>query len=374
MARKLSQHKERQMKQHIKDIVTYEAGKPIELIVRDFGLSSQDIIKLASNENPYGVSPKVAKYIQEHVQDMYRYPDDSFYALKNSLSAKYDVTPNNIIIGSGSDQIFEFLSTAVLDPNDTILTSKISFAMYEIYARIANAKTIKTPSLYHDLDEFLSLSKKHSPKIIYLCLPCNPIGDCPDAKDVMDFISLAPQESIIVLDGAYMEYAKTKDKNKDIRPKDIIDKPNVIYTGTFSKAYALGGMRVGYAIANEELTKNLSKVRPPFNITNLSSLAATKALEDEEFTQKCIASNFEQMKRYEDFASKHNLKYIPSYTNFINIFLSQNSSAVSDKLLRQGIIVRDLASYSLNAIRITIGTPSQNDIVLKNLDEVLNGH
>jgi len=177
-----------------------------------------------------------------------------------------------------------------------------------------------------------------------------------------------------VVDGAYMEFAKEKDNHYFIEPKEIIKKfENVVYTGTFSKAYGLGGMRVGYGISNQEIIKTLHKLRPPFNITTLSLSAAIASLDDEKFVKESIVSNFKEMKRYEKFATENHLEFIESFTNFITIiFNNHNPKLVADILLKRGIIVRDLSGYGLNAIRITIGTSRQNNIVLKNLKEILN--
>jgi len=190
---------------------------------------------------------------------------------------------------------------------------------------------------------------------------------------VRKFISEIDSDTLVVLDCAYNDFAAHRNKNKAIAPADVIALPNVLYLGTFSKLYALGGMRVGYGIANEQITAALSKVRPPFNITNVSLLAARVALSDSEFARKTLKTNLKEMKIYEKFAAKHKLKFIKSYTNFIALFLPDNldSTAICDALLRQGIIIRNLRSYGLNAVRITIGTQRQNVRVLKALKKLL---
>ena len=353
----------------LKKIQTYEAGKPIELVVREFGIAPKDIIKLASNENPYGCSPKAQKEVSKIVSNMNLYPDDSMFELKEKLAKKYEVDSKNIIIGAGSDQVLEFAINAV-EPKK-VLMAKTTFAMYEIYSNIAGAEIIKTKSDFHNLDEFrekLSLN----PDIIFLCLPNNPVGECLNWDEVEKFINEVDENTLIIIDGAYQEYASFKDKFKKISPKTILKYPNVLYTGTFSKAYGLGGMRVGYGIANEFIISNLYKLRPPFNITTLSLKAAISALDDEEFVNSSIEKNFIEMKRYEEFCKNKNLKYIESYTNFITIFVD-DSTKLSDELLKIGIIVRNLAGYGLNAIRITIGSKLQNDKVLQILDEKIKG-
>jgi histidinol-phosphate aminotransferase len=347
----------------LQNIKTYEAGKPIELVVREFGIEPKDIIKLASNENPNGCSLKVQKAVRDIVANMALYPDDSMLKLKNALGDRFGVGIENIIIGAGSDQVIEFLIHAKADENSKILTSSVTFAMYEIYARHVGAEVIKTSSLHHDLDEFYTIYKNQNPDIIFLCTPNNPTGDAIDTKELFEFLDKIDDDTLVVVDGAYMEYARAKESSKSIDPKELIEKyENVIYLGTFSKAYGLGGMRVGYGLACADIIKELYKLRPPFNITTLSLEAASVALSDEEFVNKSIAINFDEMKRYEDFAKKKKIDIINSYTNFVTLCLNdnQNSIQLSNSLLRRGMIVRDLSGYGMNAIRVTVGTDEQN--------------
>ncbi len=356
------------------DVKIYEAGKPIELVVREYGVNPKDIIKLASNENPYGTSPRVVKKLEEVSCNAFVYPDDSMYELKEALASKFNVNESNVIIGAGSDQVIEFCVHAKCDANSKILMAKTTFAMYEIYGKQTGATILKTPSDQHNLDEFRDIYKTEGADIIFLCLPNNPLGECLDAKDVYDFLDEVDENTLVVLDGAYQEFATYKDGVKAISPIDVIEKySNVIYLGTFSKAYALGGMRVGYGISNPEIINNLFKLRPPFNITTPTLAAAIEALKDEEFVDDCIVKNFEQMKRYEDYANDKNFKYIPSYTNFITIYIDgYNSKEIAQKLLEKGVIVRDMTGYGFNALRITIGTQEQNTRVFEILTTILD--
>ena len=347
----------------LESIKTYEAGKPIELVVREFGIETKDIIKLASNENPYGCSKNVQKAVGDIVANMALYPDDSMTKLKNGLSTRFEVADENIIIGSGSDQVIEFLMHAKADANSKILINSVTFAMYEIYAKHVGAQIIRTASQEHNLDEFYKLYLEEKPDIIFLCTPNNPTGDAINSMDLFDFLNKIDEDTLVVVDGAYMEYAQVKDETKKVDVKKIVaSHSNVIYLGTFSKAYGLGGMRVGYGIADARIIKELYKLRPPFNVTTLSLEAASIALEDKDFVNKSINLNFEEMQRYEDFASKQKIDIINSYTNFVTLCLNQtqNSSEISNKLLRQGMIVRDLSGYGMNAIRVTVGTSIQN--------------
>ena len=358
----------------LEKIKTYEAGKPIELVVREFGIEPKDIIKLASNENPYGCSPKVQEAVVSIVANMALYPDDSMIKLKDGLSSRFEVDNENIIIGSGSDQVIEFLMHAKADCASKILINSVTFAMYEIYAKHVGAEIIRTASQEHDLEEFYTLYKEQNPDIIFLCTPNNPTGDAIDSKDMFEFLDKIDSDTLVVVDGAYMEYAKAKESSKAVEPKDLIAKyENVIYLGTFSKAYGLGGMRVGYGVACANIIKELYKLRPPFNITTLSLEAASVALEDENFVNKSIALSFDEMNRYKEFASKQKIDIINSYTNFVTLCLNknQNSSDISDKLLRRGMIVRDLSGYGMNAIRVTVGTSTQNSRFFELFSELI---
>ncbi len=354
-------------------IKNYEAGKPIELVVREFGIEPQDVVKLASNENPIGTNPSVQKAIAQSANRAHLYPDDSMYELKEALATKYSVHENEIIIGAGSDQVLEFISRAFLDTKSKVLMSQVTFAMYEIYAKQMGATIVRTESYEHRVDEFIAAYEEHKPKIVYICTPNNPTGDAINKRDIFKIIeAVDSSETLVVVDGAYMEYAAAKEPLYDIKPQDIIHLPNVIYLGTFSKAYGLGGMRVGYGIANSDLIVTLSKLRPPFNITTLSLLCAIEALKDEQFVADSIELHQEQIKHYEAFAKERGIRYIESYTNFITYLFDEkyNSTAIANALLKKGVIIRDLASYGMNAIRITVGTQRQNRIFFDKFIEV----
>jgi len=358
----------------LKEIKIYEAGKPIELVVREFGIDPKDVVKLASNENPKGCSSRVAKVIADNATKAFLYPDDSMFELKDALSKKFNVQDNNIIIGAGSDQVLEFVSRALLTSDDSVLMSQVTFAMYEIYAKQMGAKIVRTPSYQHVVSEFIEAYNEHKPKIVYICTPNNPTGDATSKEDVLEIINAVSKETLVVVDGAYMEYAAAKDEKYRIEPKDIMEFSNVIYLGTFSKAYGLGGMRVGYGVANAGLIHELYKMRPPFNITTLSLVAAIEATKDEAFVEESIALHTQEIKRYESFAKEHGFEYIESYTNFITYLFNDtmNSTEISDKLLKEGVIIRNLASYKMNAVRITIGTQKQNDRLFEVLEKVLS--
>lgn len=358
----------------LESIKSYEAGKPIELVVREYGINKEDIVKLASNENPFGCSPKVKEAVSSIIDNMSLYPDDSMVKLKSALSNKYAIASNELIIGAGSDQVIEFAIHAKAHSGATVLMNSVTFAMYEIYAKQVGAKIVRTTSREHNMEEFYAAYCEHKPSIIFLCTPNNPTGDAIDAESMIAFIEKIDSDTLVVVDGAYMEYARFKDPSKAVDPKALIEKfDNVLFLGTFSKAYGLGGMRVGYGIGQASIIGALYKVRPPFNITTLSLEAASIALEDESFVEACITDNFEQMKRYEAFAHAKNITIIESYTNFVTLSLpeTKNSSQIAQELLKKGMIIRDLSSYGLNAVRVTVGTSVQNDRFFQLIEPLL---
>ncbi|MRJ03341.1 MAG: histidinol-phosphate transaminase [Epsilonproteobacteria bacterium] len=359
----------------LEKIRNYEAGKPIELVVREFGIDESEVVKLASNENPYGASPKALEAIRENSHRASLYPDDSMYALKEGLARRFGVEREELIIGAGSDQVLEFAARALLNPQTKVLMTKVTFAMYAIYATQQGAEVVRTSCYRHDFDELSHLVREHDPAIVHICTPNNPTGDAVDREALYSFLE-GVREPLVIVDGAYMEYAVYKDPAKKIDPKELIDRfPNVLYLGTFSKAYGLGGMRVGYGIARREIIRELSKLRPPFNVTTLSLAAAVAALEDPDFVESSLRRNFQEMDRYLTFALQRGIDYIDSYTNFITYLFdnSLSSTQIADELLKRGVIIRDLASYGINGIRITVGTREQNTIFFDRFGELLDG-
>lgn len=356
---------------HLENIKNYEPGLPIEEVVREFGISPKDIVKLASNENPFGCSKLASEAVKDNAHLMYRYPDDTMGELKGKLASKYDVGVENLIIGSGSDQVIEFLIQA--KAKTKILTSQVTFAMYGIYAATKGVEVIKSKGLGHDLNNMHELYLEHKPEVIFICTPNNPTGDALQKDDLYEFLQKIDSDTLVVVDAAYGEYAAYKDSKYKISPKNLTAEfDNVIYLGTFSKAYGLGGMRVGYGIASVLIIKALYKLRPPFNVTTLSLVAASKALDDEAFVDMSIGKNFEYMNDYVTFAKKHKIEYIESFTNFITYkFDKIDSSEISNKLLENGIIVRNLKGYNMNAIRVTIGTQEQNEKFFTQFEKLL---
>ncbi|HDZ4977784.1 TPA: histidinol-phosphate transaminase, partial [Campylobacter jejuni] len=294
----------------------YEPGKDIEVIAKEYDV--KEVIKLASNENPFGTPPKAIESLKQNANKAHLYPDDSMIELKSKLAQKYKVQNENIIIGAGSDQVIEFAIHSKLNSKNAFLQAGVTFAMYEIYAKQCGAKCYKTQSITHDLNEFKKLYEAHKDeiKIIFLCLPNNPLGECLDASEVIGFIKGVDKDCLIVIDAAYNEFASFKDSKKHLEPYELIKKfENVLYLGTFSKLYGLGGLRIGYGIANVSIISAFYKLRAPFNVSNLALKAAVAAMDDDEFTKKTLENNFSQMELYKKFAKKYNIKIIDSYTN-----------------------------------------------------------
>lgn len=349
---------------NLEQIKVYDPGKPIDLVVREYGVKPENVVKLASNENPFGAPPKAIKAIQENAHQMFRYPDDSMLELKQALADRFKVQKQNILLGAGSDQVIDIAMRAKCNAGDKILIARTTFAMYEIYARQLGLQILKTPSHEHVLDEFIELYNREKPELVFLCVPNNPMGECLDFSEVRQFLDLVDDETLVILDGAYQEYAQIRDSKKAIPVDEVIAAyPNVLYMGTFSKAFGLGGMRVGYGIAPEPIMQAMYKMRSPFNVTALSLIAANAALEDEVHVRESIEDCFREVKRYEQFAKDEGCGFVESYTNFITLLLSDSidSKVLSQWMLEQGVIVRNMSMYGLNAIRVTIGKDAEND-------------
>ncbi|MEO1942307.1 MAG: aminotransferase class I/II-fold pyridoxal phosphate-dependent enzyme, partial [Campylobacterales bacterium] len=246
-------------------------------------------------------------------------------------------------------------------------TAGVTFAMYEIFGRQIGAEVVKTPSPTHKMEQFLELYKKYRPELIFICTPNNPIGEAVDRREVEWFLDGIGEETFVVIDGAYQEFAQFKDSKKGIPPKSLIHRPNLLYTGTFSKAYGLGGARVGYGIGNREVIKALEKLRPPFNISSLSYWAAVEALRHWEWVQSYLKLNFQEMERYQQLADRLGFRFEPSYTNFILIYFHRPEE-LYHHLFRRGIILRNMGSYGLPALRITIGKPEENSRVIEEIE------
>ncbi|AFZ83733.1 histidinol-phosphate aminotransferase [Candidatus Kinetoplastibacterium blastocrithidii TCC012E] len=359
---------------YIKKILPYQAGKPIEELAREFNINVKDIIKLASNENPLGMSEKVKKAIEKYVSVVSRYPDANAFNLKVSLSEKYNVPMECLILGNGSNDILEMISMTFLDRSSSAIYSEYSFAVYKLATQARGARHIVVPSLnYGNNLEAMFYSIEPDTRLIFIANPNNPTGTFVNSEIIINFLDNVwkkyGKSVLVILDEAYSEYI---DDNLCFNSFELIDLyPNLIICRTFSKAYGLAGLRVGFAIADKDIIGFLNRIRQPFNVNSLAQIAAITALEDDEFLEKSrLLNNIEKKKLYKAFENL-DLEYVTSYGNFILVRVG-DAKSINYKLLKLGVIVRPVDSYNLSEwLRVTIGLPSENDFFIKSLREII---
>ncbi|HEX13399.1 MAG: histidinol-phosphate transaminase [Desulfurella sp.] len=352
-------------------ITPYEGGKPIEELQRELGLV--DVIKLASNENPLGPSKKVIETICKIAVNVNLYPDGNAYYLTQKLAKHLGVSEKNLIFGNGSDEIIELLYKAfATNQNDEILYCYPTFIEYRIIGMAFNKKIIELPlkDFAYDIDNLIEHINENT-RIIFINTPNNPTGTLTGLDDILKIINKASKDTLIVIDEAYYEYAKPSTHYKELL--DLYKKENVIILRTFSKAYALAGLRIGYGIANEFIIQTLNRVRPPFNVNIVAQAAAIAALDDKEHLKKSIQTNEEGKQfLYEQF-NKLNLFYVPTFANFILFSTPIDASIVYENLLKEGVIVRSMKPYGYNNfLRVTVGTQKENEIFIQKLKKVLH--
>jgi len=361
------------MVKHRKTVETlepYRPGKPISEVKRELGLT--DVIKLASNENPLGCSPKAVEALIKWTNEVSLYPDGNCTELRNALAEKFKLDPGQFLFGAGSDQILEIIAQTYINPGDSTITGWPSFSRYEAVTRIMDGNIIRVPltrDYRFDLDGILN-SITDTTRIIWVCNPNNPTGTIITAEEQKAFLKKVPRHVLVVLDEAYYEYARGGDYPESTALLDEYD--NIIILRTFSKAYGLAGLRIGYAISNKEIIEFLNRVRGPFNVNAAAQAAALAALGDQEFVQRSVQNN-EEGKRYLYQAFEEmGLEYIPTHTNFIMVNVEKNSVEVFKALLQKGVIVRSGDIFDMdNWLRVTIGTPEQNRRFIEALKEVL---
>lgn len=356
-------------KQQLDGMQAYKPGKPIEEVQREYGL--KEVIKLASNENPFGCSPKVTAYLQNNTVNHALYPDGYAQNLRTAVANHLGVQETQLLFGNGSDDIIAIITRALLYPGVNTIMADPSFSQYWHNAEIEGAEVRKVPCIEgaHDLDA-MAAAIDDKTSIVWVCSPNNPTGVViPDAT-LRAFLAKVPSDVLVVLDEAYIEYVTHPD-HKDTLP--IIDEyPNVLLLRTFSKAYGLASFRVGYAIGQPDIIAKLDPVRSPFNNTILSQAVAAIALSDQDYIEACRKANEIGKKQYVEFCEKHNLTYYPSDTNFIFFDTHADSDVVFQELMKRGFIVRSGNALGLPGfIRVTIGTEAQNAALLNQLDEVL---
>lgn len=345
----------------------YVPGKPIEELERELGIAN--IVKLASNENPLGPSEKVLAAIAQASKELTRYPDGNGFALKAAIASKYQLNADQITLGNGSNDVLELLARVFVSPEDEVMFSQYAFAVYPIVTQAVGAKAVIAPArdYGHDLQAMSTLISNKT-KLIFIANPNNPTGTLLEADGLERFISQVPDTAIIVLDEAYVEYG-----DRDVNSIDWLAKyPNLVITRTFSKAYGLAGLRIGYALSNPEIADLLNRIRQPFNGNSLALAAALVALADDQYIADTKEMNNKGMAQVIAGLESLGLSYIPSKANFLTIDIGRNADEVFDLLLRKGVIVRPVANYGLaNHIRVSIGLESENQRFLAALEQVL---
>ncbi len=353
----------------VQKLVPYVPGKPIEELERELGLSN--IIKLASNENPLGPGKKALAAIQEILPDLALYPDGNGFDLKSALAKKYAVDINQITLGNGSNEILELVARAFLTPEHEVVFSQHAFAVYPLVTLAVGATAVVAPALNygHDLDAMLQRVTAKT-RLVFIANPNNPTGTLLSHSSLEEFIKALPTTCVCVLDEAYCEYVA--DQNTENSISWLKKYPNLLITRTFSKAYGLAGLRVGYGLSSPQLADILNRVRQPFNNNMLALAAATAALTDSEHIQDTIAVNAQGMQFITEGFKKLGLEWLPSAGNFVLVDLKKPALPVYDALLRKGVIVRPVGVYDLpNHLRITIGTMTENELFLQALTDVI---
>jgi histidinol-phosphate aminotransferase len=353
----------------VQKLVPYKAGKPIEELERELGISN--IVKLASNENPLGIGEKARAAIQNAIADLALYPDGSGFHLKNALAQKYAVSSEQITLGNGSNEILELVARAFLTPENEVIFSQHAFAVYPIVTQAVGAKAVVTPAINygHDLIEMLDRVTAKT-RIVFIANPNNPTGTLLKQEALEHFIGLLPAHVICVLDEAYFEFVSQIEAVDSVSWLQKF--PNLIITRTFSKAYGLAGLRVGYSLSSVEIADLLNRVRQPFNNNSLALVAAEAALNDAEHVRATVENNAAGMAQLTAGFKELGLSWIPSAGNFVSVDLDQPGAPIYEKLLRKGVIVRPVDVYEMpDFLRISIGTPSENEKFLNALKEVL---
>jgi len=353
----------------VQDLHPYLPGKPADELERELGLT--DVVKLASNENPLGPSPKVNEVLQQQLAGLSLYPDSGGYRLKQALSEKFSLAAEQITLGNGSNDVLELIARAYLRSGDEVIYSEYAFVVYSIVTQACGAKAVVTPSKAwgHDLDKMLA-SITDRTRIIFIANPNNPTGTWIEREQLQAFLDQVPEQIIVVLDEAYTEYVASSEFPNGLQLLDQY--PNLVVTRTFSKAYGLAGLRVGYSVSNQQIANVLSRVRQPFNVNNLALLGAETALDDEVHLEKTVQVNRAGLALFEEQLSQLGLGYIPSVGNFITVDMAVDAMQIYQAMLEQGVIVRPLANYAMpNHLRISIGTQPENERCLAVLAKVV---
>lgn len=356
-------------KEQLLSLTPYQPGKSIDAVKKQYNLDK--IVKLASNENPFGCSPKVVSLLQSNIDSLAIYPDGYATNLREELAAFLEVGEDELILGNGSDNIIQMISRALLHPNANTIMATPTFSQYKHNAVIEGAiiKEIPLKDGEHDLEEMLAAIDEQT-NVIWLCSPNNPTGTYIPENKLISFLDNVPEHILVVLDEAYYEYVVADDYYESIGLSRKYQ--NVIVLRTFSKIYGLAALRVGYGVANPSIIKALEPAREPFNVNSLGQLAAAIAIKDREFVEQCKSINRQGLAQFYAFCEQNNLSYYPSQTNFILIDFKVDGDKVFQYLLGKGFITRSGKALGFpTSVRITVGSSEQNEGVLKAISQFL---
>lgn len=354
----------------IQGLSPYQPGKPIEELERELGL--KNVVKLASNENPLGPPLSALDAGRAAMSSLHLYPDASGYRLKASLSAKLEVEPEQLTLGNGSNDVLDLLARVFLDSDSSAVYSQHAFVVYPIAVQAAGARAIVTPaqSWGHDLEAMAEAIEKDT-RLVFIANPNNPTGTWLSEAALRRFLGRVPENVIVVLDEAYAEYVEEPDYPDGVEL--MADYPNLVVTRTFSKAYGLAGLRVGYAISHPDVADLLNRVRAPFNVNTMALAAAEAALNDTEYLQRSLDINRRGMVQLHDGLTALGLEVIPSVGNFIAVAMPGSAAPYYQALLARGVIARPVGVYDMpNHLRITIGLEQENARCLEALSQVIN--
>ncbi len=354
--------------QWVCDLVPYEPGKPIEETARELGLEPSEIIKLASNENPLGPSPKAKEAMRKEIEQAHLYPDGGGYKLRTALAKKYDVAYENVVLGNGSNEIIELLCHSFMKPGVALIAAEHAFVVYKLMATLFGSDYIEVPDpgYVHDLE---AMAKAITPetRLVFIANPNNPTGTLVGQEEIDRFVEALPDHVIAVFDEAYYEFLpEPPDTLKHVRAGK-----NVVVMRTFSKAQGLSALRIGYGITTSAIAGLLNRSRQPFNANAIAQAAALAAIQDEEHIAATVANNALGLKFFENAFAERGWEYVPSFANFTLVNVGDGDRVFSE-LLKKGVIVRAMRGYKLPEwVRISIGTPAQNARCLEELDLLL---
>jgi histidinol-phosphate aminotransferase len=352
----------------LRDFAVYEPGKPIEETSRQLGVDPRTIVKLASNENPLGPSPKAIQAMRAAAEDAHLYPDGGGFYLCKAIAAKLGLAPENIILGNGSNEVIEFLGHAFLDLHDDVITSEHAFIVYKLIATSFGARTIETPApdFQQDLDAMLEAITPKT-RLIFIPNPNNPTGTLLSQRNVDSFMSRVPKNIIVVLDEAYFEFLDDPPETLEF----VRQGRNVVVLRTFSKIHGLAGLRIGYGVARPDLIEVLQKTRQPFNVNSIAQAGALAALNDDAHERETKRVIDEGRAYLQEQFAEMKVRFVPGVANFVMVNVG-DGPAVFEKLLARNVIVRPVMGYNLPEwVRISVGTMEQNKKCIGALKEVL---